>query len=67
MSKVEGGVRLTPPPLKALCNYFFFEASRVKEQSDLFSTNGLVFYYLNTHAQFRCQGSGSSGQLFRSC
>ena len=31
MSKVEGGgVRLTPP-VKASCNYFFFEASRVKK------------------------------------
>ena len=31
MSKVEGaGVRLTPPPPKASCNYFFFEVSRVK-------------------------------------
>ena len=34
MSKVEGGggFRLTPPPplVKASCNYFFFEASRVK-------------------------------------
>ena len=30
MSKVEGGsVQLTPPPPKASCNYFFFEASRV--------------------------------------
>ena len=34
--KVEGGggVRLTPsPPLKASCNYFFFEASRVNGKS----------------------------------
>ena len=31
MSKVEGGGGPIepPPPLKALCNYFFFEASRV--------------------------------------
>ena len=31
MSKVEGGggVRLTPPFLKASCNYFFWKASRV--------------------------------------
>ena len=28
MSKVEGGVgRIDPPPPKASCNYFFFEAS----------------------------------------
>ena len=26
----KGGPIYTPPPLKASCNYFFFEASRVK-------------------------------------
>ena len=31
MSKVEGGGGpIESPPLKASCNYFFFEASRVK-------------------------------------
>ena len=41
MSKVEGGgVRLTP--LKASCNYFFFEASRVK----------IKFVFLVKHAKY---------------
>ena len=33
MSKVEagGGPIDPPPPLEASCNYFFFEASRVKD------------------------------------
>ena len=32
MSKVEaGGGPIDPPPLEASCNYFFFEASRVKD------------------------------------
>ena len=40
MSKVEGGgVRLTPPPLKALCNYFFLKASRVKHILNLHKQN----------------------------
>ena len=30
MSKVEGGRFRLTPPLKASCNYFSFEASRVK-------------------------------------
>ena len=29
MSKVERGVPIDPPPLKASCNYFFLKASRV--------------------------------------
>ena len=35
MSKVEGGggLLLTPLPLKASCNYFFFEASRFNNDS----------------------------------
>ena len=33
MSKVEGGSDW-PPPLKASCNYFFFEATRVKNCRD---------------------------------
>ena len=33
MSKVEGGGGPTDPsPLKASCNYFFFEASRVNTE-----------------------------------
>ena len=34
VSKVEGRggpIDLPPPPLKASCNYFFFEASRVNK------------------------------------
>ena len=33
MSKVEGGEgQIEPPPLKASCNYFFLEASRVNKR-----------------------------------
>ena len=45
VSKVEGkGVRLTP--LECSCNYFFFDASRVKElvnAADLFLGGPLTF------------------------
>ena len=54
MSKVEGGeVRLTPSPLKASCNYFFFEDSRVNFhilhylQSNFSKAALFVFYIRN--------------------
>ena len=36
MSKVEEGGPIDPPPLKASCNYFFFEASRVNNTNSFF-------------------------------
>ena len=47
MSKVEGrGFRLTPPPLKASCSYFFLKASRVKDGG-----TSRAFARMPTHAQ----------------
>ena len=46
MSKVEGGGAIDPPPpLKALCNYFFFEAYRVKQRriAENWQRSSLIF------------------------
>ena len=43
MSKVEGRVRLTPSPLKASYNCFFFEASGVNDKLKFASEMGFYF------------------------
>ena len=56
MSKVEGGRVRLPPPLKASCNYFFFEASRVKNVGpyELNIDHGHVDWLI-CHARLTCQ------------
>ena len=58
MSKVEGGEGpITPPPLKASCNYFFFEASRVKNVGpyELINIDHGHVDWLIYHARLTCQ------------
>ena len=45
MSKVEGGIRLTPPPppLKASCNYFFLYAFRVNRAGEFQNLDLIIF------------------------